>query len=444
MIRSLVWDKGDEVMNFHEWAYIKQHPTVWRILLGILVIPLAYAAILLASVWNPYGELHRLPMAVVDQDRATATMHWGRTVTRQLTRSKSLQFHRMTARQAHRELRAGKLYLVLIIPRKSSYQLGRLASHPETLRLTYQTDAGQSTVAAKMGSTAMQKLQGTLNQTVIQAEFVAIQRQTVQSGRRLVTTAGQLQRVVRASATGAPASVTSPLNEAIVQGLTRNGQRLAQQSKRPHQLQALAAPIKLVQHNVTSVANNGTGMAPYFMAISLFVGCITLNIIYDAGKRHGQYRNFALAWLDKMGMLWVFVMLAASAMWLAVLNINGLRPLQPGKTYLLSLLIVLAFFSLVTCFRLWLGLTGAWLMLIFMIFQIGCSGGTYPIALTNPLYRAVHPYLPMTIAMAGLRHTISLGGSIAGICWILASMVVVFSLGTLAYFYTHRNDEMLA
>ena len=32
-------------MNFHEWTYIKQHPTVWRILLGILVIPLAYAAI---------------------------------------------------------------------------------------------------------------------------------------------------------------------------------------------------------------------------------------------------------------------------------------------------------------------------------------------------------------------------------------------------------------
>lgn len=431
-------------MNFHEWTYIKQHPTVWRILLGILVIPLAYAAILLASVWNPYGELHRLPMAVVDQDRATATIHWGRTVTRQLIRSKSLQFHRMAARQAHRELRAGKLYLVLTIPRQSSSQLDRLTSHPETLRLTYQTDAGQSAVAAKMASTAMQKLQASLNQTVIQAELVAIQRQTVQSGRRLVTTAGQLQQVARASASGAPAMLTNGTNEAIIQGLTHSGQQLAQQAKRPHQLRALAAPIKLVQHNVTSVANNGTGMAPYFMAISLFVGCITLNIIYDAGKRHGKYRNFAVAWLDKMGMLWVFVMLAASAMWLGVRNINDLRPLQPGKTYLLSLLIVLAFFSLVTCFRLWLGLTGAWLMLIFMIFQIGCSGGTYPIALTNPLYRAVHPYLPMTIAMSGLRHTISLGGSIAGICWILVGIVVVFSLGTLAFFYEHRNDAVTA
>lgn len=431
-------------MNFHEWSYVKQHPTVWRILLGILVIPLAYAAILLASVWNPYQEIHRLPMAVVDQDQATATMHWGWTITRQLTRSKSLQFHRMTAQQARRELRAGKLYLTLTIPKESSQQLSRLASHPKTLRVIYQTDAGQSTVAAKMGSTAMEKLQSQLNQSVIQTEFDVIQRQTVRSGKGLVTTASQLQQVAQASAAGVPATATSGPNEAIIQGLTRSGQQLAQQTKRPHQLQALAAPIKLVQHNVTSVANNGTGMAPYFMAISLFVGCITLNIIYDAGKRHGKYRNFALAWLDKMGMLWIFVMLAASAMWLAVRNINGLRPLQPGKTYLLSLLIVLAFFSLVTCFRLWLGLTGAWLMLIFMIFQIGCSGGTYPIALTNPLYRAVHPYLPMTIAMAGLRHTISLGGSIAGISWILAGIAVVFSGGTLAFFYHHRNDSVVA
>lgn len=79
-------------------------------------------------------------------------------------------------------------------------------------------------------------------------------------------------------------------------------------------------------------------------------------------------------------------------------------------------------------------------MLLFMLFQIGASGGTYPIELTNPFYRAVHPYLPMTVAMAGLRHTISLGGSIAGISWILAGIAVVFSLGTLAYFYWHRAD----
>jgi len=427
-------------MKFHEWSYLKHHPAVWRILLGILVIPLFYASLFLASVWNPYGELHHLPMAVVDQDRSTRTLAWGRTVSRKLVKDKSLQFHRMTAAKAQRELKDGRLFLILKIPADASQALSHLATVPKQLKVTYETNAGQSTVASKMGATVMQKLQTTLNQATVQAELQASQNAALTVGKRLTLTAKQLDQLSQTGAAGLPAPQVAAATQKIVAGLSQGGEQLSE-VRRTDQLKHLAMPIKLTQHDVVTVANNGTGMAPYFMAISLFVGCITLNIIYDARKRHGEYRNFALAWLDKMGFLWGFVVLAASCMWLGVRYIIGLRPLEPGETYLLSLLIVLAFFSLVTCFRLWFGLTGAWLMLLFMLFQIGASGGTYPIELTNPFYRAVHPYLPMTIAMAGLRHTISLGGSIAGISWILAGIAVVFSLGTLAYFYWHRADS---
>lgn len=428
-------------MAFHEWTYIKEHPAVWRILLGILVIPLVYAATFLASVWNPYGQLKQLPMAVVNQDRPTS-VHWGRTVTHELLRNKSLDFRQLNAHQAQHDLWTGKVYLVLTLPSTTSRQLARLATHPQTIQVTYQTNAGRSAVAAKMGNTAMQKLQAKLNHAVVQSELTTAQHQAQRAQQRLELATQQLEQTTRASVAGVPAATTAAMNEAIIQGIVRGNQ--ATQSRTPRQLRALAAPIQLKQHDVAPIANNGTGMAPYFMVISLFVGCITLNIIYDAGKRRGNYRNFLMAWLDKMSMLWGFVLLAASCMWLAVWYINGLRPLAPGKTYLLCLLIVLAFFSLVTCFRLWLGLTGAWLMLIFMIFQIGVSGGTYPIELTNSFYQLFHPYLPMTIAMTGLRHTISLGGSITGVCEILAGMVLVFSLGTLGYFYWHRHDQVIA
>lgn len=428
-------------MHLHEWRFLKTHPAQWRILLGILVIPFVYAVTFLASVWNPYGELHRLPMAVVNQDRATATVAWGRQVTRQLQRSHTLQFHAMSLTRANRELRSGQLFLVLKIPANTSQRLRDLGTDPQQIRVTYETNAGQSAVAAKMGNSAMQKLQATLNQSAVQGELTALQAQSNQVGQRLTATANLTAEVTRAMAAGVPAAQLASVGTKLVTGLRQGGQALSQ-SRRTAQLKTLAAPIKLVQHDVAPIANNGTGMAPYFMVISLFVGCITLNIIYDARKRHGKYRHVVGAWLDKMGFLWGFVLLAASTMWLGVREVNGLRPLEPVKTYLLSLLIVLAFFSLVTCFRIWLGLTGAWLMLVFMLFQIGCSGGTYPIELTNSLYRAVHPYLPMTIAMAGLRHTISLGGSIAPEVGILAGMVVIFSLGTLSYFYWHRDDTV--
>ncbi|MEO3410144.1 YhgE/Pip family protein [Levilactobacillus brevis] len=420
-------------MALHEMRYLHQHPAVIRVLLGILVVPLVYAVTFLASVWNPYGELQHLPMAVVNQDRPVTGMAWGRQVTRQLVRDRSLDFRQMPMQRAQQQLATGHVYLVLQIPREASHQLRHLPTATRPLHVTYRTNAGQSAVAAKMGESAMTKLQIRLNQAVVQAEQQAARQQLAQQTR---LTAGQLRQIAQLTAANQGTVATLALSRLQTQ-LARGAQAMT--AVTPAQRRAQVTPIRLIQRDTHSLANNGTGMAPYFMTIALFVGCITLNIIYDAGQRHGKYRYFALAWLDKMSFLWGFVVLAASALWLGVWQVNGLRPVHPLATYLFSLLIILAFFSLVTCFRLWLGLTGAWLMLLFMIFQIGCSGGTYPIELTNPLLRAFHPYLPMTIAMSGLHQTISLGGSITEQVAILVGMVVAFSLGTLAYFYRHQD-----
>lgn len=105
-------------MALHEMRYLHQHPAVIRILLGILVVPLVYAVTFLASVWNPYGELQHLPMAVVNQDRPVTGMAWGRQVTRQLVRNRSLDFRQMPMHRAQQQLATGHVYLVLQIPRE--------------------------------------------------------------------------------------------------------------------------------------------------------------------------------------------------------------------------------------------------------------------------------------------------------------------------------------
>ncbi|WP_225395567.1 YhgE/Pip domain-containing protein [Levilactobacillus brevis] len=108
-------------MALHEMRYLHQHPAVIRILLGILVVPLVYAVTFLASVWNPYGELQHLPMAVVNQDRPVTGMAWGRQVTRQLVRDRSLDFRQMPMHRAQQQLATGHVYLVLQIPREASH-----------------------------------------------------------------------------------------------------------------------------------------------------------------------------------------------------------------------------------------------------------------------------------------------------------------------------------
>ncbi|MFC6663513.1 hypothetical protein [Deinococcus multiflagellatus] len=46
-------------------------PLMWLAALAILFIPLAYAGIYLASVWDPYGRLADLPVALVNVDQGT-------------------------------------------------------------------------------------------------------------------------------------------------------------------------------------------------------------------------------------------------------------------------------------------------------------------------------------------------------------------------------------
>ena len=53
-----------------EWQYIKQHKLMMIVLIVVALIPSIYSVTFLRSMWNPYGEMNRLPVAVVNQDKS--------------------------------------------------------------------------------------------------------------------------------------------------------------------------------------------------------------------------------------------------------------------------------------------------------------------------------------------------------------------------------------
>jgi len=79
---------------------------------------------------------------------------------------------------------------------------------------------------------------------------------------------------------------------------------------------------------------------------------------------------------------------------------------------------------------------GRFLAILLLIAQLIGSAGTYPLELIPDALQSLHPWLPMTHAIHGLRTVIS-GGDFV-LMWkeaaILAIVATVFALGTLAYF----------
>ncbi|WP_125567921.1 YhgE/Pip domain-containing protein [Companilactobacillus insicii] len=394
-----------------------------RILLGILLIPAFYAVIFLSSLWNPYQETKNLPVAVVNEDKAITSngtqFDFGKQLTKSLKKNKSLHFEFLTKSKAHSDLNSGKVYMIIQIPKDFSKQASKLSEpNAKQIKLDYYTSAGHSFVAMKMSTTAIEKIQTQLNNKISKLYLNSLVAKTNASGTML-----------KQALSNAKSSLQLKSIAQSIQPLATNNR--------------IVDPIKLIHHDSTHVKNNGTGMAPYLMSVALFVGCITLNIIYDTYTPRNDPKNGLSWWSSKMLFLFGFIIVAASIMYGLLVYFCGLEPLQILKTYGFVLLTGITFLSIVTFFNLLFGMTGAWLMLLFMIIQLGGSAGTYPIELSNNFFKTIHPYLPMTISVNAFRSTISIGNSISSEIIIFLTLFVIFNLSTVLFFHIKNHKKYL-
>jgi putative membrane protein len=76
------------------------------------------------------------------------------------------------------------------------------------------------------------------------------------------------------------------------------------------------------------------------------------------------------------------------------------------------------------------GVVGRLISLVLLMVQLTSAGGTYPVETSPGFFQALHPYLPMTYVVTGLRHLIS-GGPTDPV-WRAALVLAVFLVGGLA------------
>lgn len=200
---------------------------------------------------------------------------------------------------------------------------------------------------------------------------------------------------------------------------------------------AIASPVTTEHIDKDKVANNGTAMAPYMMSVALFVGTITVNMMFDAFKPKKKPNSATAWWASKMSVLGVVAIVQAILVYFVLTVFLGLDPVSPGKTFAFLLLESLTFMSFVTMFNVILGKIGAFLMLIFLLLQLAGSGGTYPIVLSNGFFQSISPFLPMTYSVEALRQGISVGHSMLVPVVVFVALFIVCNL-ILIFYYNHK------
>ena len=164
---------------FKEWKAIFKKPTFIIVMIGISLIPALYNIIFLSSMWDPYGKLSELPVAIVNKDQAATyndeKLTIGEDMVSNLKDSDSLDFHFVDEGEGERGLRDGDYYMVVTLPSNLSEKASSiLTNHPEQMTIDYQTSSGHSFIASKMSDSAMTQIKQTVATKVAQSYTKAL------------------------------------------------------------------------------------------------------------------------------------------------------------------------------------------------------------------------------------------------------------------------------
>ena len=172
-----MFKKGEAM--FKEWKTIFKKPTFIIVMIGISLIPALYNIIFLSSMWDPYGQLSDLPVAVIDNDKEASyngnTMSIGKDIVSNLKENKTLDFHFVDEDEGKKGLEDGDYYMVVTLPSDLSEKAASiLTDHPEQMQIDYQTSSGHSFIASKMSDSAMTQLKQNVSTNVTETYTKAL------------------------------------------------------------------------------------------------------------------------------------------------------------------------------------------------------------------------------------------------------------------------------
>ncbi|KXT77959.1 YhgE/Pip domain-containing protein [Streptococcus sp. DD13] len=146
-------------------------PMFWVTILGVSLVPALYNLSFLTSMWDPYGNVKNLPVAVVNEDKAASyrgqNFTVGQNMVDNLKDNSSLDFHFVSEAEGKKGLERGDYYMVITLPSDLSQKATTLLTdHPEKMMIEYETSKGHSFVASKMGESAMTKIKEQVSETI--------------------------------------------------------------------------------------------------------------------------------------------------------------------------------------------------------------------------------------------------------------------------------------
>ena len=169
------------------------------------------------------------------------------------------------------------------------------------------------------------------------------------------------------------------------------------------------SPVELEEESMYPVNNYGSSLAPFYIALSLWIGCLIAIAMVTVRVKSNKY-GARSAYFGRMNLFLIIgifqsLLIASSSLFLNVQNSSA--ALLTLTILIIGTCFMIILYSVVSIF----GSLGKIIAVVLLILQIASSGGIYPAELQSSFFQTIQPYLPMTYAIKVLREVV------AGVLW---------------------------
>ncbi|WP_052256036.1 YhgE/Pip domain-containing protein [Salinicoccus sp. YB14-2] len=204
---------------------------------------------------------------------------------------------------------------------------------------------------------------------------------------------------------------SSEMAEALTEVDTRFNEQLAEIEEQnivfsDEGAEAIASPVNLDIESMVDTQNYAQSFAPLIIAVSLYIGAITFNVVYPMNKIFENKKNVFSQWLSRGLLFLSHSVIITTLLYAAIVWVMQIEIASHWRVYFAMLVWSLVSISIIGLLVMIFGNFGKFLGIVLLIVQLSSSGGTFPIETANNFYQTLYEFLPMAFVVSGFKDAI--------------------------------------
>jgi len=192
----------------------------------------------------------------------------------------------------------------------------------------------------------------------------------------------------------------------------------------------IGEPVTVEKESVNSVENYGTGFAPYFLSLGLFVGALLITIVYPIKEPVSKPKNSFTWFASKFGVIAIVGSIQALLADIILLSWVGIDVQSIPLFIIVSLITSITFMTMIQFLVTTLADAGRFVAIIILILQLTTSAGTFPLELIPAALQPINALLPMSYTVQAFKAVISSGDF--SFVWHNVGIIASYMVGAMA------------